>query len=424
MTEHTPPTQAPVKVLVIGGGSAAQPKLRANIRGVTTAVLCRASVLGWVHELEDNELVVVLKDSSSVEAWLVAGRAIYRDWKFDRIASLAEIDQDKAALIAADLGLAFHTPQTVANTHDKLAMRRALEHAGVETIPFRQVESASELADFFQEVGPPLIVKPSKGRASAGISVVTTSDEISSAYEETVSASAPRLEKSLPIAERLVQGPEFSIETVSHEGEHFVLGITEKFKDDRTKVELGHVIPARISNSESELLASHVRNCLTALGIRNGVTHSEAILSEDGPVLVETHLRQGGDEIPELLTSATGLDLVDLMVSQVAGEDISLRQEISSRRNAPHYVHAAAIRYLASDVVGDLQSVDNLDQVRDEEGVDNAIQLLEDGTKLKGLLSSYSRVASVRVNAADSNAAVTLAEEMISRIELHVSIHG
>lgn len=265
-------TQATLKILVIGGGSAAQPKLRANTRGVATAVLCRASVLGWVHELEGNELVVVLNDNSSLEAWLAAACAIYKDWKFDRIASLAEIDQDKAALIAEDLGLPLHTPQTVANTHDKLAMRRALEQARVGAIPFRQIESESELADFFQEVGPPLIVKPSKGRASAGISVVTTTDEISSAYKETVNASAPRLEKSLPIAERLIEGPEFSIETVSHEGEHFVLGITEKFKDDRTKVELGHVIPARISSSESELLASHVRNCLTALGVRNGVT--------------------------------------------------------------------------------------------------------------------------------------------------------
>jgi biotin carboxylase len=383
-------------------------------------VICRASVLGWVHQLEENRAVVVLHDDSPLDVWLAAARHLHEEWPIDAIAALAEIDQDKAAAIALDLGVPFHSPETVVKVNDKVAMRTALNDAGVETIPFAQVTSLDELEDFFIEHGAPLLLKPAKGRASAGVAVVHSKADLKDAFHLTRDAKAPRLEQSLPIVERYVEGPEFSVEAITHEGVHYIFGITEKFKDDRTKVELGHVVPARINEHESDTLVAHIRRCLTALEIRQGLTHSEVILGADGPVLVETHLRQAGDHIIELVEAATGIDLTELLLQQIAGVDLAQSAEVMARLARPIYQAAGAIRYLAKDVVGTLDRVEGLAGAAEIDGVDAAEQLLADGSPLEGLLSSYSRIASVRVHADDAGSAVKLADEAVGQLSVRV----
>lgn len=409
------------QVLVVGGGSGLQPRLRRIAPGVTTAVLCRASVLHWVHRLEENKAVIVLNDAAGLDTWLAAARHLHQEWPIDTVASLAEIDQDKAAAIAEHLGIPFHSPEVVRRCHDKTAMREQLNASGVEKTPFRRVADAGELADFYAEVGPPLLVKPSRGRASAGIATVRSEGDVESAFATSHDATAPRLEPSLPLAERFVEGPEFSVEAVTHQGHHYVFAITEKFKDEATKVELGHVVPARIPEVDADRILAHVRACLTALGITSGITHTEVILGPDGPVLVETHLRQAGDEIAELVEIATGVDITELFLRQIAGESIAEREEVASRAERPHYRAAGAIRYLAPPPSGRLAGIDGLEEARALPGVQDVTRLVDDGSVLSGLRSSYSRLASARVAAGDADAAVRVAREAVAVLGVRVA---
>lgn len=384
-------------------------------------MICRASVLSWVHELSENRAVVVLNDDCPVERWLAAARHLHREWPVDAVASFAEIDQDRAAAVAAELGLPFHSPETVRRAHDKVAMRTRLSETGVESLPFRQVRSVAELADFCAEVGPPLMVKPTRGRASAGIAVVRDPADVEAAFAICDTASVPRLERSLPLAERYVPGPEFSVETISHRSVHYVFAITEKFKDERSKVEVGHVVPARIADADADRIVAHVRTCLTALEIGYGLTHTEVILGPDGPVLVETHLRQAGDEIIDLVEAATGIDLTELLLRQTVGADLAALPEVASRTERPHYRAAGAIRYLAPDLHGRLDGIDGLADARVLDGVDDVSQLIDDGSELAGLHSSYSRLASVRGHDADADAAVRLVEAATAKLSVRVT---
>lgn len=410
-----------MRILVIGGGSGLQPRLRQAAPEVETAVICRASVLPWVHELPENRAVVVLNDDCSTKSWLAAARQLHREWPFDTVASFAEIDQDRAALVAASLGLPFHSPETVQRVHDKAAMRTRLNEMGVESMPFRQVRSEQELADFCAEVGPPLLVKPTCGRASAGIALVRDPADIEAAFALCESASAPRLEPSSPLAERYVPGPEFSVETISHRGVHYVFAISEQFKDERSKVEVGHVTPARISEANVDRIAAHVRTCLTALEISYGLTHTEVILGPDGPVLVETHLRQAGDEIIDLVEAATGIDLTELLLQQIVGTDLAVLPEVASRAVRPHYHAAGAIRFLAPEEHGRLDGIDGLADASGLDGVDDVSQLVDDGSELTGLRSAYSRLVSVRGHAADADAAVRLVEIAAAKLSVRVT---
>lgn len=415
MTETLTRSQDPQSpcVLIVGGGSDLHQRLRRAVAGLRTVVLARASVVQWVYGLAENEAVVLLNDDAGADRWVSAALYLHREWQFTAIASFAEIDQDRAALIAARLGLAFHSEETVLAVQDKHVMRGRLAHHRVDEIPFRQVRSPGELYEFYDEIGPPIILKPTAGRASAGISVILSRNDIPIAFTHTAGATAPRMVSSLPLAERLVDGPEFSIECISHRGQHYVIAVTEKFKDELTKVEVGHVVPARISQGDEAALIAHVRRALTALDVKNGVSHTEVILGVDGPVFIETHLRLGGDQIPELVEIATGVSLAELHVLQVAGQDIGALPELVARERGTVYVGAAAIRYLAPDAYGRLAAVGGLDAAQNVSDVVEVRQLIADGSELKGLSSSYARLCSAMTNSIDSDAAVARAEEAI-----------
>ncbi|WP_158605654.1 ATP-grasp domain-containing protein [Amycolatopsis panacis] len=408
------------QVLAVGGGSDLQPRLRAMFPGLRTVALCRAAALGWVQKPGENQAVVVLNDDSPVERWIAAGRHINAEFPIDRIVAMADLDQDKAAAIAADLGVGFYSPEVVERVHNKVEMRRRLRERGVDRLPYRDLTSAAEARDFFAEAGPPLIVKPSRGRASAGVTVVTEPAQLDAAYHRAATEHAPRVEPSSPIGERFVEGPEYSVECLSHRGHHYVFAVNEEFKDSVSKVEYGHVVPARIDAEIETALVAYVRECLTALGIEHGITHSELIFGPDGPVFLETHLRQAGDEIPHLIADATGLDMADFFLRQVAGEDIGTLPELIARRDRPQYTAAAAIRYLVPPAEGVLEGIDGWDGVAALPGVRAHAQSAEAGAALNGLESSYSRLGHVRVRAADPAAALQLLDKAFAAITVRV----
>jgi biotin carboxylase len=385
---------------------------------IETVSLCRAVALGWVHKLHENRAVVVLNDDSPLETWLAAARHIHAEFPFERVVAMADLDQDKAAAIAADLGIEFYSPEVVERVHNKIQMRACLRTAGVETMPYRELDSVEAALEFFSTAGPPLIFKPSRGRASAGVTVVTSLDQVEAAYHKAATSAAPRVEPSTPIGERYVEGPEYSVECLSHDGRHYVFAVNEEFKDTESKVEFGHVIPARISPEEERALVEHVRSCLTTLGISHGITHSELIFGPEGPVFLETHLRQAGDEIPQLISDATGLDMADFFLRQVAGEDIAALPELRARAQRPQYIGGAAIRYLVPPANGVLERIEGWDDVAALPGMRAHGQLVEDGATMRGLESSYSRLGYVRVQASDGPEALRLIDKAMAAISV------
>lgn len=96
------------RYLVVGSGSALQPRLRRVAPDVQTVVLCRASALGLVFGVDENQAVVVLNDNAPLCRWVSAARRIHQEWDVQAVASSSEIDQDKAAHVAAALGLPGH----------------------------------------------------------------------------------------------------------------------------------------------------------------------------------------------------------------------------------------------------------------------------------------------------------------------------
>jgi len=415
-----------MRILMVGGGRELQDRLRAVDAGIRTAALCRASGLDLIRGIDVNDATIVLPDAADVVTWVSAARQLHAVWPVDRVVALAEIDQDRAAEVAVALGLPYHSPDVVALANDKVRMRRHLARAGVDDLPATQIAGVEELAEFHRRVGP-VIVKPAAGRGSAGVAEVHSPADVAAAYAHALAGANDTgrggacLQRSSPMAERLLTGPEFSIEAFTVDGFHHAFAVTEKFLDARTKVELGHVVPARIPAGTAARIVAYVEKVLTALGVRFGITHTEVILHDGEPVIVETHLRKAGDEIIPVVRSATGVDLDDLTVRQAAGHDLADEPELKMRRDGPCYQGAGAVVYLAPDLTGELLGVDGGERAAAVPGVVEYRQLVADGAQLTGLSSSLARVARVRVEAATAEEALAAGRQALAALRVRVA---
>ncbi len=406
-------------VLVVGTGRDFPARLRAALPGTETTMMCQLEYLGKVRAPAESARVMGVRGDADDQEWIDLAAAAHAHHPFTRIATFGERNQDRCAAIGAALGLATHSVRTVALVHDKAAMRARLREAGVDATAHARVDDLPGLRAFAAEHGLPCVVKPVSGSGSAGVARVARDDELPAAFERA-GGSYLGLNNSGVLVEEFLRGPQFSVEAFSELGEHQVVAVTRKYSDPRGFVELGHVSPADLPPERREEVAGYVERVLDALGVAFGPSHTEIVLGEDGPRVIETHVRVGGDEIPQLTLEATGVDLADLTVRQLLGEKVmpALRATLAE----PREPRCSAIWFAALDVCGVLDEVCGLDEARALPGVTEVAPLVRPGSPVGGLTSSESRVVAARATGTTCEEAVGAAREAVGRLEFRLRV--
>lgn len=410
-------------VLVAGGRRDVFVPLLRDDTGRHVSTIVAANVSSAVPPVSASHSVYTLSDSASTSDWLSLARQINEDLPVDGVAAFNENDQDKAAAIAKALDLPFHSQECVENVYDKLRMRTVLNAAGLDATPVRRVDSRGQLMRAVAELGYPLILKPRRGAASRGISAIRSSGDVGPALawlaqtEEKFRASA--------IVERLREGREISVEGFSENGRHKIICFTEKFLDGTHFVERGHRLPLILAAPLSHRITSLVVATLDHLGIRNGPTHTEILLTADGPFIVETHLRCGGAQIPELIRDALGIDVFGLVARQCLGEEVlgDLQAYNPVRSRVDRY---AAVRFMTPPERGEVVDVLGVEAARKSEGVREVTILKPPGTFNAGaaVRSSFDRAARCRAVGTDPASAVALADLALSNLRFIVRRTG
>jgi len=229
--------------------------------------------------------------------------------------------------VARKLGLMAHSAECIENTTNKFSMRNTLA-LHQQPIPFYMlIESADEVERL--TIPFPVIVKPLDRSGSRGITKANNFDELNGAILHSQSVSFT----NSVLIEEFVDGREFSIESLSENGHHKVLQITEKFTTGSPKfIETAHLAPARLTTTEYSKIELITMQALTALGVQFGPSHSEVKLKNNNDVvIIEIGSRMGGDFIGSFLVeSATNIDFVRLTLTQSLGESINLAAIIPS----------------------------------------------------------------------------------------------
>ncbi|HEX5568621.1 MAG TPA: ATP-grasp domain-containing protein, partial [Streptomyces sp.] len=299
------------------------------------------------------------------------------------------------------------------------AMRDRLREAGVEDTPSGRVGSLEELRAFVSEHGLPCVTKPVSGAGSVGVTVVREEGDLAAAFERA-SGDFAGVPDAGVLAERFHQGPQFSVEAFSELGEHEVVAITRKFSDPVNFVEVGHVSPAPLDAEQRAVVGDHVVRVLDALGVRTGATHTEVVLGPDGPRVIETHVRMGGDEIPALALDATGVDIAQCLLRQVLGEKVL--PGIRARLEEGPSGRSSAIWFGAAPAAGELLEVTGLEEARQVPGVSEVEPLVRHGAPLRLLESSEDRVAYARALGATADEAVEAARRAVGRLGFRMRV--
>lgn len=246
--------------------------------------------------------------------------------------------------IAAELGLIANSIESSGITTDKYLMRQQLSKNNLPCPKFTSAEGNTDFSAFKY----PLIVKPTDRSGSRGVDIVEDADHLKDSIEiargESFSGCA--------IVEEYISGQEISVESISYQGKHYILQITDKVTTGTPHfVELAHHQPSALSPVIQDNVRSVVLKALDALKIEYGASHSELKITENGEIyIVEIGARMGGDFIGSTLVRlSTGYDFLKGVI-QVALGDFE-PPEISERKCSGVYFLSKETEHLKNIIL-------------------------------------------------------------------------
>ena len=350
--------------------------------------------------------------------WPAAARLVEaaRDsYGFGHVVSLAEQATETVGRINDLLGLDGTPHQVSRRFRDKWLMRQHLAGRFAGTVPAAAVGSAEDIREFAAVHGYPAILKPADGTGSRGVVRVDRPEQAEDAWAE-LAGLRERADRAMSwlfpvtqlIAEAYVEGPEYSVETFSFAGRHVVVAVTEKLTAGF--IEAGHAQPARLAPADEDAIVGCVEEFLTLMGLRDGVAHTEVRLGPDGPRVIESHDRVGGDRIMDLVEQVYGVDLEAYAVRW----PFRLVPELTGR---PAPLRAAATRFLSVEP-GTVTAVAGVDEVRADPDVVALDVAVSEGDTVGPVRDNFDRLGQIVAVGPDATAAVATCDRLLARISI------
>ena len=267
--------------------------------------------------------------------------------------------QQPLAFVRERLGIPGLTSAAAHNFRDKARMKDALRAAGVPVARHKLVTSREDALEFIAEVGYPIVLKPPAGAgaiATQRIRDVASLDLMLANFRAT--AGNPML------AEEFLRGTEYSLETVSLNGDAIWHSITRYSPTPLDVVENPWMqwtvlLPREIDTPEFDDIRAIGAKALTALGMGTGVSHCEWFRRDDGSVAIsEIAARPPGANITTMISRANDIDFVAAWV----------RLMINGTFEAPERRYAVGTAFLRGQGTGQVRSVEGLDAVQAQFG--------------------------------------------------------
>lgn len=250
---------------------------------------------------------------STYEEAAAQGIRIAEETRVDGVLTFSDNMLMPAARIAEAVGLRHNSPSSVSLLTNKLRQREALVAGGIPVPAFFGIAGAADLGPASSHVGFPAVLKPVGGGGSILATLVRSHEELVRAWGHAEAALRdPALDGELLfddggpllILERLLVGGDWhdgnqlgdyvSVESSAYGGVIQHLGVMDKLPLAEGFRETGHVIPSVLSESQLADLHDTTDQVLRALGVTEGMTHTELKLTAEGPRVIEVNGRVSG----------------------------------------------------------------------------------------------------------------------------------
>lgn len=261
------------------------------------------------------------------------------------------------ATVCAALGLPGNDLSRAIAARNKILMQEAFRRSRVATPRSLVIHNPEHALQRLTTLGWPFpcVVKPAATAGSAGVTVVHNGENLAAAWADARTARPMHglLADPRVLLQEHLDGAEYSVESLTQDGRTTHLCITRKLVTSGPhRVEIGHSLPTRLPITTERAILEQAERAITAVGIRNGASHTEVIVRPDaGCSVIEIGARIGAGRIGLLLQHALGIDPWSALLDIALGRPADLTP---TRRGY------ATIRFITSSHTGLFRGADGL----------------------------------------------------------------
>lgn len=253
------------------------------------------------------------------------------------------------------------------NKYEMIEALRKKNIAAVKHIKTNRLEHGLEWVH--KNTNFPVILKPIDSASSEDVYICNNENDFKHAFAIILNKiNFMNSVNDEVLIQSYINGTEFVVNSVSCNGAHYITDIwvcKKRVVNNRIIYDKEELIKSE--GERQKTLTNYAYSVLNALGIEHGPAHSEIILTERGPILLETGARLGGAVHPDIHSSCIGHSQVELTVDAYCDEK-SFYEKTKYPYTISKYLYVVML-------------------ISEQEGVIEEIPLLNDLKKLPTLCS-------------------------------------
>lgn len=284
-----------------------------------------------------------------------------------KVAGVITMGSDIPHVVAAlsqYLGVPSISTEAARLATNKYDMKVRFRECGIPIPWFQEIHSVEDLNRVINEKGCSLVMKPIDSSGSRGVFLLEKGYNLEDLFMQSKSFSkSGRVQ-----VEEYLEGMQISTETVMYRGK----GVTPGFADRNYELlellkpqimENGGWVPSVLSREEREEVENLVVRASLALGVTDGVTKGDVVMTAEGPKMIEMAARlSGGDFCESLVPLSTGINYVEAAIKIAIGEEPDLRKLV------PKFNCCVANRYFFPEP-GRLVGVEGVESVLEKDWI-------------------------------------------------------
>jgi len=200
---------------------------------------CSVNALKTVNDEGYRSIMINYNPETVSTDYDVCDRLYFDELSFERVMDIYDLEMPKGVIVSVggqipnNLAIRLHqqkvpilgtSPENIDRAENRHKFSMMLDELGIDQPRWKELSSMEGIFGFVDEVGFPLLVRPSYVLSGAAMHVVSNSEEL-----EGFLTLAARVSKQYPVvvSEFIVQAKEIEIDAVAREGELFSYAISE-----------------------------------------------------------------------------------------------------------------------------------------------------------------------------------------------------
>ncbi len=353
-------------------------------------------------EFADFHWVVDIKD-------MEANLQVAKEFAIDGVMSIvSELSVRTVSYIAGHLGLPGLSYEAAVAATDKAIMRTKFLEAGLPSPKFFKINTRQEAAGAISELGLPVVMKPTDNAGSRGVTKIEKLEDL----DFSLSIAKENSRSGDIIVEQFLDGVEMTIEALSYEAEHQVLAMSSKKRIPFPYcVSIDLTYPPPFSQEAQAVVRELTISALSAIGVNMGATHSEVMMTEQGPVLLEMAARGGGFGVfSDITPLVSGVDIVKECINMAMGYEVDIY---------PKFSRAAVLRFFNLPE-GKLTGITGLEEAKAIDGVHEVELDVAPGDIIKPIVSDGTRHGLIITSADTREIAIQRADQAETTVKFEI----